>query len=335
LKAVDLFCGCGGTTEGIKNAGFRVLGAVDIEPTPLRTYRENHPEVVVWEADIRELTPGDMLERLGLDAGDLDLLAGCPPCQGFSRMRTRNKAVCVDDPRNDLVLEFFRFVEGLRPRAVMVENVPGAAKYAGFIAFCEKMKSLGYIGGYRVLNAADYGVPQRRLRMIYLAGLGREIPFPDKIAETKTVWDAIGSLPRAGQSGDPAHDVTENRSPRIMEIIRHTPKDGGSHRDIPESLRIKRPGAYKDIYGRLAWKGVAPTIHGECLNPGGYRALHPEEDRALTPREAALLQGFPRDYTFATTSKTAIAKMIGNAMPPPLAKAVCESVREWLREDPQ
>jgi len=172
--------------------------------------------------------------------------------------------------------------------------------------------------------------------MIYLAGLGREIPFPEKAAETMTVWDAIGSLPRAGESGDPAHDVTENRSPRVMEIIRHTPKDGGSHRDLPENLRIKRPGAYKDNYGRLAWKKVAQTITGECLSPSsGGRVLHPEEDRAITPREAALLQGFPRDYVFATTSKTAMAKMIGNAVPPPLAKAVCESVRAWLQENPK
>ncbi len=336
MKAVDLFCGCGGTTEGIKSAGFCVLGAVDIEPTPLKTYRENHPEVTVWEADIRELKPEDMLQRFGLDTGDLDLLAGCPPCQGFSRIRTCNKVTHVDDPRNDLILEFLRFVEGLRPRAVMVENVPGAAKYDGFIAFTEKMKSLGYVGGHRILNAADYGVPQRRHRMIYLAGLGGEIPFPDKIAETKTVWDAIGSLPRAGESGDPAHDVTENRSPRVMEIIRHTPKDGGSHQDIPENLRIKRPGAFKNNYGRLAWKKVAQTITGECLSPSsGGRVLHPEEDRAITPREAALLQGFPRDYVFATTSKTAMAKMIGNAVPPPLAKAVCESVRAWLQENPK
>ena len=211
--AVDLFCGCGGLTVGLKRAGFRVLGAVDVDPLSVKTYKANHRDVTLWEKDIRELDPQELLDTLGLKKGGLDLLAGCPPCQGFSTMRTLNGALMVDDPRNDLLLEFERFVEALRPRAVMMENVPGLADDERFEAFRRKLKNLGYLGEHRILNAADYGVPQRRRRLIYLAGLGVTIPFAGKAAKMKTVEDAIGGLPKAGQSGDPVHDMPENRTP--------------------------------------------------------------------------------------------------------------------------
>lgn len=168
--AIDLFCGCGGLTTGLKRAGFRVLAAVDIDPLSIKTYRVNHRKVKVSEVDIRKLDPLEMLKTISLKVGDLALLAGCPPCQGFSTLRTLNGAVDAKDPRNDLLLEFQRFVEVLRPHAVMMENVPGLADDKRFIDFCKKMKKLGYLGDYRVLNAADYGVPQRRHRLIYLAG---------------------------------------------------------------------------------------------------------------------------------------------------------------------
>ncbi len=201
--AVDLFCGCGGLTVGLKRAGFRVLGAVDVDPLSVKTYKANHRDVTLWEKDIRELDPQELLDTLGLKKGGLDLLAGCPPCQGFTTMRTLNGALMVDDPRNDLLLEFERFVEALRPRAVMMENVPGLADDERFGAFRRKLKNLGYLGEHRILNAAHYGVPQRRRRLIYLAGLGVTIPFAGKAAKMKTVEDAIGGLPKAGQSGDP------------------------------------------------------------------------------------------------------------------------------------
>jgi len=164
--AVDLFCGCGGLTEGLKEAGFQVLGAVDLDPLSVEVYKANHPEVKVWEMDIRELDPAELLNELDLKERKIDLLAGCPPCQGFSTMRTLNGAVRVDDPRNDLLKEFERFVEALRPRAVMMENVPGLADDERFMAFCMTLKRLGYWGEHRILNAADYGVPQRRRRLI-------------------------------------------------------------------------------------------------------------------------------------------------------------------------
>ncbi len=333
--AVDLFCGCGGLTVGLRKAGFRVLGAVDVDPLSVKTYKANHRDVEVWEMDIRSLKPTELLEKIGINPGELDLLAGCPPCQGFSTMRTLNGAVSVDDPRNDLLLEFQRFVEVLRPRAVMLENVPGLADDERFAAFCRKMKKLGYLGDHRVLNAAEYGVPQRRRRLIYLAGLGMEIPFADKAAKMKTVEEAIGGLPKAGQSGDPVHDMPENRTPKVLEIIRLIPKDGGSRRDLPDEYQLechKRCPGFKDVYGRMAWNDVAPTITSGCFNPSKGRFLHPEEDRAITMREAALLQGFPRRYKFPTTdNKSAVALMIGNALPPPFIAAHGRSIKRVLR----
>jgi len=321
----------------LKRAGFQVVGAVDIDSLFVKTYTANHPEVRVWQQDIRELEPSELLEEIGLEVGQLDLLAGCPPCQGFSTIRTMNGRVRVKDPRNELVLEFQRFVEALRPRAVMMENVPGLADDERFASFQRKMRELGYLGHHRILNAAEYGVPQRRRRLIYLAGLGVEIPFGRKSRKMKKVKDAIGGLPKAGESGDPVHDMPERRSPKVMALIRRIPKDGGSRTDLPEEFQLdchKRCNGFKDVYGRMAWNDVAPTITSGCFNPSKGRFLHPEEDRAITMREAALLQGFPRRYKFPTTdNKSAVALMIGNALPPPFIAAHARSILRVLRDN--
>lgn len=334
--AIDLFSGCGGMTVGLKKAGFRVLGAVDIDPLAIQTYQANHKDVKVWETDIRHLEPAELKAGLGLGEETLDLLAGCPPCQGFSTMRTLNGAFIVDDPRNDLLLEFLRFVEALCPRTVMMENVPGLAGDASFEIFCARMRELGYLGDHDTLNAAEYGVPQRRRRLIYLAGQQRKIPFASHTGKMETVADAIGDLPRAGESGDPVHDLPERRTPRIMALIRRIPKDGGSRTDLPATDQLdchKRCNGFKDVYGRMSWGNVAPTITSGCSNPSKGRFLHPEEDRAITMREAALLQGFPRWYKFPTTNnKSAVAEMIGNALPPPFITAHAIMIRNFLQE---
>ncbi len=325
LTAIDLFSGCGGLTVGLKWAGFKVLGAVDIDPLSIKAYHSNHPEVMLWEKDIRRLYPGEMLSTLNLEKGELDLLAGCPPCQGFSKMRTLNGSIQIDDSRNDLLFEFSRFVEAIRPRTVMMENVPGLAADSRFIVFKQKLKDLGYEGDHDLLNTADYGVPQRRRRLIYLAGQGIKIPFAPKNKNRITVQTAIGNLPKAGNSGDPLHDMPEKRSPRVIEIIKHIPKNGGSRRDLPLEFQLdchKHCTGFKDVYGRMTWEDVAPTITGGCFNPSKGRFLHPQEDRNITMREAALLQSFPPDYKFPISdNKTAIAIMIGNALPPAFIEA--------------
>ena len=334
LTAIDLFSGCGGMTVGLKRAGFKVLGAVDVDPLSIRTYRANHKDVAVWETDIRDLKPAEVKSTLGLRKGDLDLLTGCPPCQGFSTMRTLNGSFVVNDPRNDLLLEFLRFVEALRPRTVMMENVPGLSGDERFAFFCSRMQEIGYWDGHRILNAAEYRVPQRRRRLIYLAGFRMEIPFAECAPKVKMVKDAIGCLPKAGESSDPVHDMPEKRTSRIMGLIRRIPKDGGSRTDLSESDQLdchKRCNGFKDVYGRMAWGEVAPTITGGCFNPSKGRFLHPEEDRAITMREAALLQGLPRRYKFPVIdSKSAVAGMIGNALPPPFATAHARMIKRTL-----
>lgn len=323
--AIDLFCGCGGLSVGLKRAGFTVLAAIDIEPISIKTYRANHHGVITWTKDIQEVTSSALKRRLKLRKGDLDLLAGCPPCQGFTPLRTLNGSRVINDPRNDLIFEFQRFVKDLRPKTVMMENVPELAKDSRFVEFCEALRQLGYIGSHRILDAADFGVPQRRRRLIYLAGYGRAIPFAQPKSQRKTVRDAIGNLPGVGNSEDCLHDIIEKRTEGVMEKIRNIPHDGGSRTDLAEDVQLKchkNCNGFRDIYGRMTWDKQAPTITCGCFNPSKGRFLHPEEDRAITMREAALLQGFPKRYRFrGTKSKSAIASMIGNALPPPFVAA--------------
>lgn len=323
-KAIDLFCGCGGLTLGLKQAGFEVIGAVDNNNLAVKTYKANHPEVNVWERDIKELTVGWVKRKLGLRKGELDLLAGCPPCQGFSTMRTLNGGKKIRDGRNKLILKFQRFVEELLPKAVMMENVPGLRKNKLFKKFCKKLKDLGYTINHDVLNAADYAVPQRRRRLILLASRNGKIEFAKKAKCKRSVFDAIGNLERAGSSGDKLHDLPENRSEKVKRLIQGIPKNGGSRNDLPKRYRLechKKCNGFKDVYGRMAWEKPAPTITSGCTNPSKGRFLHPEEDRAITLREAALLQTFSKRYNFnADIGKGKISEQIGNALPPEFIK---------------
>ena len=323
-KAIDLFCGCGGLTLGLKQAGFEVIGAVDNDNLAVKTYKVNHPEVHVWERDIQDLTVGWVKRKLQLKKGELDLLAGCPPCQGFSTIRTLNGGKRIRDGRNKLILEFQRFVEELLPKAVMMENVPGLRKNNLFKKLCKKLEDLGYTVNHDVLDAADYGVPQRRRRLIMLAGRDGEIVFAKKARCKRTVLDAIGNLPLAGTSGDKLHDLPERRSEKVKRLIKRIPKDGGSRKDLGKRSQLKchkKCDGFKDVYGRMAWNKVAPTITSGCTNPSKGRFLHPEEDRSISLREASLLQTFSKSYRFdVEDGKGTIARLIGNAIPPRFIK---------------
>lgn len=326
-------------TLGLKWAGFRVIAGVEVDPLAIETYRVNHPEVLVWASDIRNVGTDEIMERLELRQGQLDLLAGCPPCQGFSSIRTLNGAKIVEDSRNDLVFEFLRFVGALRPKAVMLENTPGLARDRRMNEFLRQLFDLGYEGDYRVLNAANYGVPQRRRRVMLLAGRFGPVSFAPLEQKRGSVRNAIASLPRAGESGDTLHDFPERHNKRVINLIRKIPKNGGSRIDLGEGHQLachRRCDGFKDVYGRMAWDREAPTITGGCFNPSKGRFLHPEEDRAITLREAALLQGFPPTYYFSLRrGKSAAAALIGNALPPEFVRRHAVSVKRYLEAVPE
>ena len=328
--AVDLFCGCGGLTLGLSQAGFSVIGAADIDLLSIEAYRANHPEVKIWHKDIRALRVSTVKRKLGLRKGDLDLLAGCPPCQGFSTIRTLNDSRLVEDSRNDLIFDFQRFVEGLSPKAVMIENVPHFADSAQLRRFRERLGDLGYYVTCEVLDAADYGVPQRRRRLVLLAGRLGPISFARRARKRRSVRDTIAWLPAPGKTDDRLHDFPERRTSRIMGLIRRVPKDGGSRTDLGEADQLPchlRCNGFKDVYGRMAWDDVAPTITCGCVNPSKGRFLHPEQDRAITLREAALLQSFPKRYHFPLKrGKFPVAGLIGNALPPEFVRRHARSI---------
>jgi DNA (cytosine-5)-methyltransferase 1 len=332
--ALDLFAGAGGLTLGLRWARFRVLGAVEIDPLAAETYRANFPTVSLWEMDIRRLSVARVLRELNLARGQLDLLAGCPPCQGFSTLRSLNGHQTVDDQRNDLVLEFERFVRGLRPKAVMLENVPALASDSRLNRLIGAMKGMGYTVTVKVLDASRYGVPQRRRRMILVASRVRPIALAAQEARTKTVRDAIGRLPRAGVSGDPLHDLPETRAAKVMDLIARIRKDGGSRTALGVGTQLdchQRCAGFYDVYGRMSWDKVAPTITSGCVNPSKGRFLHPEADRAITLREAALLQGLPIGYSISLRrGKYAAAAMIGNALPPEFVRRHAVEVRRQV-----
>lgn len=317
--AIDLFSGCGGLTLGLKQAGFRVIGAVEIDSLAVETYQANHKRVVVWDRDICKLSVVEVMRSLKIKPGELDLLAGCPPCQGFSTMTTLNGSYIVDDPRNDLVFQFMRFVRRLRPKAIMMENVPGLAKDRRIKKVLAELEKLGYECTTDVLNAAHYGVPQRRRRFILLAGRRQKIPFAPQARCQPVVRTAFAMLGKRSKN-DPLHNYKVRRTQKVMDRIRLIPANGGSRLDLGEKQQLechKGFDGFRDIYGRMSWDDVAPTITTGCFNPSKGRFLHPTKHRAITLREAALLQTFPRSYYFSLNrGRIRAAEMIGNALPP-------------------
>lgn len=339
FSAIDLFCGAGGLTCGLKDAGFKVLAGVELEAVAAKTYKANHPDHALYEADIRSLDPLEIMKELQLEPGELDLLAGCPPCQGFSSHRTRNKCTSVEDLRNDLIFDLMRFVRAFDPKTVMIENVPALAKDERIAKVISELHDRGYVIGEKTLqvkNTASYGVPQRRRRMILIASKFGDITEPLKVNCAKTVREAIYFFPVPGDNNDILHDYIPSRTDKIKAMIRNIPKDGGSRSDLPKQFwlpcHLKNPDGYKDVYGRMAWDKVAPTITGGCTNPSKGRFLHPEQDRSITLREAAALQTFPKDYFFSLDrGREFAALMIGNALPPAFICAHATKIAEHLK----
>lgn len=333
--AIDLFAGAGGVTTGLKAAGATVLAAVELDPIASATYSANHPEVRLVTNDINDIVPAQLMRMAGLVPGELTLLAACAPCQGYSSLGPRRP----DDPRNELVARVADFVEVFRPRAVAFENVPQLAKDARFGAFVARLRELGYGLRPDVVDAAEFRVPQRRRRLVALAvdGLSNDqvpalkpihVKYDDGL-DPFWVRHAFAELPSL-DSGDPLH-ASRAYPPLVLARIRAVPKDGGSRRDLPPELRLRcheRLGNNSaSVYGRMRWDAVSPTLTTRCSSPSCGRFLHPEEDRAITLREAAVLQTFPLDYCFEG-GRMAIEAQVGNAIPVRLAEAI------WRRLEP-
>lgn len=314
-------------------AGFRTIAACEIDPVAIATYRINHPAVHVFGGDIRKVDSAAIKELL--NKKPLHLLAGCPPCQGFSSLRRLNKKRSVRDSRNSLVDEYYRFIEELRPLTIMMENVPGLQNYFKFQNVIKKLERIGYRLDTAVVNVADYGVPQRRKRLILVGSLLNEICITPCINIKKTVAMCIGSMETVEETKDPLHKIVARHTKKILEMIKKIPRDGGSRTDLPKKYILKchkRDNVgFNDIYGRLRWNDYSSTITGGCLNPSKGRFLHPSEHRAITAREAALLQTFPMEYEFPkNVTKTKVALMIGNALPPEFCRLQAKNIFDHL-----
>lgn len=351
LTAFDVFSGCGGLSTGIKQAGFNLLGALEIDEVAASTYSLNHPDVFQKVADVRMVPGKTLLRELGLKKSELDLLAGCSPCQGFSRLRKDGQ----NDDRNTLVLEFVRLVEEIRPKTIFMENVPGLIKTesgrAIFRQTEQRLTQLGYFLDYDIINVVDYGVPQFRRRFILIGSRLRKRPIsipnrthisPQKRSTSperlrwNTVRDAIGRVPPIGNGEKhpeiPLHYAARN-TPAVLERIRLTPHNGGSRNSLPPDFDLechkKCPKGFKDVYGRMSWDKPCPTLTGSCTNISKGRFMHPEQDRGITPYEAALLQTFPDNYRF-NGNATHVALQIGNAVPVRLGYIISKRIYESL-----
>jgi DNA (cytosine-5)-methyltransferase 1 len=328
--AIDLFSGCGGLTQGLKNAGFRVLVGCEIRQEARDAYALNHSDVKLYP-DIRELRGETVLKELTILPGELDLLAACPPCQGFSSMRTKNREI-ASDPRNELIFEVARLVKELRPKAVLIENVPRLLKDIRLDTFKE-MLGEEYVFTEGVLDAKDFSVPQRRKRMILIGSRFGKIDLPKPATQIITVEDVIGSLPAPDTKHKrPLHRIRQKFTGKVLERIKTVQH---SRNDLPEHLILechkRYPQGFRDVYGRMKCDDVAPTITRSSHNPSKGRFIHPFEDRGMTIYEIMLLQGFPRRYKLpAGIGIGKLSSLLGEAFPPPMAKAQAAEILRHL-----
>lgn len=338
VSCVDLFCGAGGLTHGFVLEGVPVVAGIDLDPACRFPYEANNQARFI-QRDIREVTE-DELKALFGDA-DLKILAGCAPCQPFSTYAQRYEP----DGRKGrwgLLYEFARLAKGSKPDVVTMENVPTVAKHDVFHDFVDTLERLGYHVWSDVVDSSRYGVPQMRRRMVLLAS--RHGPI-EMIAPThdkpKTVRQAIGRLRplRAGEAAprDKLH-VASTLSQMNLARIKAS-KPGGTWRDWPKHLiaechRAESGRTYPGVYGRMEWDKPAPTMTTQCYGFGNGRFGHPKQDRAISLREAAILQSFPRHYAFVPAdgevSFKVLGRLIGNAVPVDLGRAIARSIKKHI-----
>lgn len=361
LKAIDLFCGCGGISAGLRLAGFEILAGVDVEPNYISTFSHNFPHSKSFQLNLAVTQPNELMRLVGAEKGEVDLLAGGPPCQGFSKNVPRKNRY-LEDPRNELIKIFLNYCEELQPRFILMENVAEMKNgfentYTDEVVL--RLSEEGYTVTYMILNSANFGVPQRRRRAFFLAnrdGVKFNLPeqthskengglfgFPNQV----TVWEAIGDLPSRNHTDnneqpleygcEPFSDFQKSVRNGNKTVTNHVarflqPKQferlssiepGQGMKDLPAHLQTK--GGYSGAYGRLTKDMIAPTITRWVFHPGSGRWGHPVDTRLLTIREIARIQSFPDDYEFVGTYVQK-AGQLGNAVPPLLVQKIVESM---------
>ncbi len=338
VSVVDLFCGAGGLTYGFTQAGLQVEAGIDIDEQARFAYKSNNPgtSFFCWDLSRKNSRSINSLFR----PGKVRVLAGCAPCKPFSKLTNGIKK------HNDWdLLDYFgRFIRGIVPEIVTMENVPELAERGREVldTFLRTLHRLDYTIDWRVVNCSEYGVPQSRRRLVLLASRIGRITIPDgshvDSRRWRTVRQTIGDLRPLGigesDPDDPLH-TSSMLSDLNVRRLRSTPHDGGTRKEWPNDLildchRKKSGERYYSIYGRMWWDRPAPTMTTLCTGIGNGRFGHPEQDRAITLREAALFQSFPRSYVFwpqdQKLNKSAVSKLIGNAVPPKLAKAIGHAI---------
>lgn len=336
LVAIDSFAGAGGLSLGLTQAGWKVAFAFDHDPIAVKTYRLNLG-THAHQMEAEELKAEDLMNLAAVHPGECDLLAGGPPCQGFSLQRRGAR----HDPRNEMSLIFLEWVRTLRPKAFLIENVPAIRSVRGqavITAVQRVATDLNYGLNISTVNALDYGVAQNRRRAFIVGMMDHyEFEWPDPCDIQLTVKDAIGDLASPPADGTP-HAAIPNHyreaklSLKNLARIRAVP-EGGSRLDLPEHLQLachQSGHRHLDTYGRLAWNLPSGTITARFDSFTRGRFGHPVEDRSITLREGARLQGFPDNFVFFGNREEG-ARMIGNAVPPPLAKAFGTSLMRQLR----
>lgn len=364
---LDFFCGCGGLSSGFSQAGFKILGGLDRNEKALTTFRRNFPSSKALSADLSRLEPDSVAQQFRLRRGEIDGLIGGPPCQGFSKNVPAVRRF-LDDPRNRLMKIFLDFVERLRPKFVLIENVAEVLRaYDGAVRreITNRLNDLGYDVESNVLNAAHFGVPQLRRRAFFVASRTRKIahlPSPTHVhtdfepklnglfKKAVTAWQAISDLPslEAGGGSDPCLYSTRPESD-FQHIVRSGDKHVHNHvaRKLTpiqlKRIRCLGPGeginhlpdelrpaqGYSGAYARLRVEEPARTITRWVFHPGSGRFVHPSDDRVITIREAARLQSFPDHFIFEGTYIQK-SHQVGEAVPPLLAKTIAEQLRECL-----
>lgn len=337
---IDSFCGAGGLGLGLKRAGFDILLSFDIDSLCIDTIRANkkyfnHP---AQTADISDMLNGNLLNRCGIQRGELFLLSGGAPCQGFSVQRRGSDV----DKRNDLVLKYGQLINELYPRYFVMENVSGLGGKRGkniLNTLVERVEAVGYNVHINVLDAQNFGVPQRRKRYIIVgerADMNTMYLYPKGIYLRKTVRDVIGHLPAPPTDGKDHPDYTLHRRDKLsaLNLKRiNALKEGQGRDDLPKELLADCHKVdssiigYRNVYGRMAWDDVSPTITARFDSFTRGQFGHPDQARSISLREGALLQTFPDDFNFVG-SKVEIARQIGNAVPPLLAEAIGKSIIE-------